>query len=153
MSIAMRVAASFVLIAAMLGASAGAVDLQPGQWEISTKRERDGVVAERPTRTLCITADKAKDVAEQVGKALPTELFTTRSTTCKIVDRVTTADEVTWHMQCTGLFPVEQTGRYFVDNPQHVTSTVRSSVSVSGGRKTLSSTLTTEARRVGECPK
>lgn len=136
---------------AVITLPAKAVDLQPGQWEVSTKRERDGVVTQRPMRATCITPEKAKQITEEIGKALPTSQTSTRSTTCQILDRKTTDKEVTWRMQCTGLFPAEQTGRYVVDSPQHYTSTVHSSVKVN--QKTLSSTLTTEGRRIGECPK
>jgi len=142
----------FVAISATaMAAAAQAVDLQVGLWEVSTKSERGGVVTQRPVRTLCIAPDKAKEITAQVAKALPTDKFSSRNTTCKIVDLKVGDKEVAWRTQCTGQFPAEQTGRYVVENPQHYTNTVRSSVKVA--QKTLSSTLTTEGRRTGECPK
>jgi hypothetical protein len=137
--------------AAAMAAAAQAVDLQAGLWEVSTTSARNGVSTPRPARTLCMTPEKAKAITAQIAKALPTDTFSSRNTTCKIVDLRETEKEVTWRTQCTGQFPAEQTGRYVVDNPQHYTNTVRSSVK--GVKKTLSSTLTTEGRRVGECPK
>ena len=53
-------------------------------------------------------------------------------------------------MECSGLFPAEQVGRYAVDTPQHYTSELKSSVKLPG--KTMSSTLAIEGRRIGECP-
>jgi hypothetical protein len=144
-----------ILLAVTFGDVAHAVDLQPGQWEISTQRERAGVVTERPKRTACFTPDQAKKIATQLGKAIPPEPYVSRGTTCKIIDWKTPGDEVTWRMQCAGLFPGEQTGRFVIDSPEHYSFTVRSTVSVTRGgfSRTFSSTLTTDARRVGECPK
>ena len=136
---------------ALTVAPVGAADLQPGLWELSSKSDRDGVIAQRPLRKQCITPDKAKQVTEQVSRALPKNEFGNRGANCKIIDLKTTDQEVTWRTECSGFFPAEQTGRYVVDSPQHVTSEVHSSVKLA--QKTLSSTVTTEGRRIGECPK
>jgi hypothetical protein len=151
LSKAFLAAAGAAIMVTFSGLPVKAIDLQPGQWEISTKRERDGVVETRPSRTMCITPEKARQITKQISKAFPTNEFSSHSTTCKILDVKETDREVTWRAQCTGLFPAEQSGRYVIDSPEHYTSTVRSSVN--SGQKTLSSTLTTQGRRTGECPK
>ena len=143
------VGGTILLVAA--GSPARALDPQPGQWEISTKRESGGTVTQRPPRTMCMTAEKAKQVTTEISRIFPTGEFSNRGTTCKVVELKKTDKEVTWRAECTGLFPAEQTGRYVIDNPQRFESTVHSSVKA--GQTTLASTLTTEGRRTGECQK
>ncbi len=126
---------------------AKAVELQPGLWEISTKQERDGAVTQRPTRNKCITSEQAKTIS---SRAFLAGEFRLRGRTCKIIDQHQTDKEITWRMECPGLFPAEQAGRHVVDSPQHYTSELKSSVKLPG--KTMSSTLTVEGRRIGECP-
>lgn len=143
----LRVGATTTAIVAMAGLSAAAVDLQPGLWEISSRSERAGVVTQRPIRTKCITPVQAQTLSRRTFLAGE---FRLRGQTCKIVDLHQTDQDMTWRMECPGLFPMVQAGRYVVDSPQHYASELKSSVMLPG--KTMSATLSVEGRRIGECP-
>jgi hypothetical protein len=144
----LRSAAGVFAVVMLFAVSARAIDLQAGLWEISTKHERDGVTIPAPMRTKCIAPEQAKIISE---RAFPPAEFNRQGRTCKVSDLHKTDKEMTWRIECSGLFPAEQTGRYVVDSPQHYMSELKSSVKLP--TKTLSSTVTNEGRRIGECPK
>lgn len=129
-------------------APVGAVEPQPGLWELASKTEQGGVTTQRPLRTKCVTPE---DVKAAAARDLGTTEFPLRGRTCKVVDLQKTDKQTTWRVECPGMFPAGQTGRIEFDTPQHYSSELTSSVEISG--KTMSRTLTIEGRRVGECPK
>jgi uncharacterized protein DUF3617 len=144
---ALLVAASATLILAISSLPTRAVELQPGLWEVSGKKESNGVITQRPTRTQCITPEKAKEVSSRTS----IELSVSRGgESCKTVDSKKTDTGITWRMQCAGLITAEQTGSVVLDSPHHYTILFKTTATV--GRRTLTSTLTTEGRRIGECP-
>src|SRR5665647_576087 len=128
-------------ILVMAGLPAIAAEMQPGLWEVTSKSERDGVVKTRPTKTQCITPEKAKEA----GSRTSIELNMSRgSETCKIVDSKKTDNGMTWRMQCAGPIPAEQTGSSVFDSPQHYTTVTKTTATAA--RKTLTSTMTAEGR-------
>jgi len=136
--------ATLLILAAL---PAKAVDLQPGLWEVSGKTERDGVITPRPMRTKCITPEKAKDISRRPS----IEFSPSRgSESCKTVDSQKTVNGMTWRLQCAGLITAEQTGSFVFDSPQHYTILLKTTATA--GRRTQTSTLTVEGRRIGECP-
>ena len=144
---AVFVAASIIFVG-LTSFPANAVDLQPGLWEVSGKSERGGVITPRATRTKCITPEKAKDISSRTS----IEFSLSRgSESCKTVDSQKTANGMTWRLQCAGLITAEQTGSFVFDSPQHYTILLKTTATT--GRRTLTSTLTVEGRRIGECPR
>ncbi len=141
--IACAFAAALVLAA---GVALAADAPQPGQWEIASKTERNGVVKTRPLRTICMTPEKARDF----GARLQRDLITATGT-CKSIEPRKTDTGMSWSIQCAPEMPLRATASYAFDGPQHYVATVKSETSFAG--KTLVSTLTIEGRRIGECPK
>lgn len=126
---------------------AKAVDLQPGLWEVTGKEERDGVITQRPRRTHCITPGQAKEASSRTS----VELSVSRGgESCKTVDSQKTDTGMTWRMRCVGPIAAEQTGSFVFDSPQHYTVVLKTTATAA--RRTLTTTLTTEGRRIGECP-
>lgn len=144
-SLLVTAATAFLVMAAV---PAVAVEMQPGLWEVSSKSERDGVVTTRPTKTQCITPEKAKEAS---GRTSIEFSISRGSETCKIVDSQKTDKGMNWRMQCAGPIPAEQTGSSLFDSPQHYTTITKTTATAA--RKTLTSTMTVEGRRIGECPK
>ena len=122
-------------------------------WLTTTVRDRDGVVTQLPPRTKCVTQEMLKQSPASKGEdfGLPALLKNRFDISCKALDRKWSGPQLTWRIECTGLFPAEQTGRMTVENPQRYTQELKSSVKLPV--KTLHSVLTVEARRIGECPK
>jgi hypothetical protein len=54
-------------------------------------------------------------------------------------------------MQCTGPFTAEQAGSFAIDSPQNYTIVLKTTATVT--QTTVTSTLTSEGRRIGECPR
>lgn len=131
--------------ALLLAAPAHALDtLQAGQWQVTGKRERSGVVTERPPVTRCLTAEQARDIPKR-----PTEA--SQGATCRPADYQERGKTASWRMHCSGAFTVDTTASYSVPDPQHYSATFATTVTLGG--KTSSSTLTMQGTRLGECPK
>ena len=119
--------------------------LQSGQWRLTSKNERNGVVTEKPTATRCISPDQAK----QIPRRTPPD--TAQHANCTTADFKESGNAVSWRMQCTGTPTVETIVNYTVPDPQHYTATFKSTVTL--GSMTRSSTLSIQGTRTGECPK
>ena len=145
---ALRVAAIGTFALILTGVPALAVELQPGLWEVSSRSERAGVVQARPAKTRCLTPEKAREAATQTSMDLSKG---GRGEGCKTVESRKTDNGLTWRMQCVGLIAAEQTGSFAVENPQRYTAVLKTTATI--GSRSLTSTLTVEARRIGECPK
>ncbi len=145
----MRKAPIIAVAASVLALSSlrtAAVELQPGLWEVTTTRERGGTVTVRPKGIHCITPDKAK----RLRPGLFDESFGNRKS-CSSSEWQTTASGARWRVRCLiDNHSVDSTASYQADSPQHYTSELKSSVTIAG--TTATSTLRTEARRIGECP-
>lgn len=118
--------------------------LQAGQWQITGKRERNGVVSERPPVTRCITAEEARNIPKQPAG-------TTQGATCQPADYKESGKTASWRMHCTGPFTLDTTANYSVPDPQHYSATFVTTIIVNG--KSTSSTLTLQGIRLAECPK
>jgi hypothetical protein len=145
-----------VIVALLVSPFAQALELQPGLWEIASKSERDGISRSLPTRSQCLTPEKAKrassrsvsEISSLVGEKLGSK---ERTKTCKVESSERTDAELNWQIRCPGQVQAEQIGKIRYDNPRHYTTilTIRMTV----GLRTLSSTVTMEGRRTGECPR
>jgi hypothetical protein len=145
------------IVASSLALSeAVAIEMQPGLWVLTSKSERGGVGQTNPTKVRCISAEESKSAASRTSVALTvraTALLNDRfgKDACKIIESKKTDDGASWLMRCNGITTAEQEGGLKFDSPRHYTSSIRTTVSFQG--KTATSTLTSEGRRTGECPK
>jgi hypothetical protein len=145
-----------VAVALPIGMPATAVEMQPGLWEVTVKAERGGVTTARPTKTRCITPEQARAAGSRTSIDLnggTSTALRSRSggETCKIVQSQKVGDVMTWRMQCAEPMRAEQIGRFAIDNPQHYTIVLKTMATVA--QRSVTSTLTTEGRWIGECPR
>ena len=119
---------------------------QPGLWQTTSKTERDGVTKPGETKSHCITPQEARDFANTSPRNVKG-----KDEDCKSTDLKKTANGMTWRMQCTGAVPVESTGSYTFENSQRYIAVFKTSAKFA--RKIITSTLTVEAQRIGECPR
>ncbi len=135
-----------MLCAVLLPAPVSAAEtLQAGLWQLTSKRERDGVTTERPPVTRCITPEQAKDMPRQS----PPDMA--KNPNCSTSDFKHSGNTVSWHMQCTGTPAVDTGVEYTVADPQHYAATFKTTVTL--GKSTTSSVLHVQGTRTGECPK
>ena len=132
-----------VLLAQVLPAAAA--ELQPGLWEISSKRVWNGVAAAEQSKTSCLTPEQSKKLAEMSPR--PESL----KAGCETVNAQKTGDGFSVHIRCAGVASVDSTASYVFDSPRHFTGTTKSTVT--RGQKVVINTLTVEGRLIGECPK
>ncbi len=119
--------------------------LQPGMWSLTSKRERDGVITERPPVTRCISAEQAKDMPRQT----PPDMA--KNPNCSTSDFKHGGNTVSWRMQCTGTPAIDTMVEYRIADPQHYAATFKTTITL--GRSTASSVLSVQGTRTGECPK
>jgi hypothetical protein len=149
------VCASFAILPA-IGGPAATVELQPGLWELTIKAERDNITTARPTKMRCITPEQAKAVAGRTSFELDSgAAIALRSRgggqTCRVVHSQRTGDVLTWRMRCDAPISAEQVGRFTIEGSQHYTIVVETKATVA--HRSVTSTLTTEGRHTGECPR
>jgi uncharacterized protein DUF3617 len=130
---------------AMLRSPAIGVEIpQHGSWNVITKIERDGTTIAERTNTRCITPEAAKRLEESLTpKPLDPQGM------CKRLDFAKTNTWLSWQMRCQGKTTAEVSTRYMVDSPQHYLIVVQTTSPLSG--RISRSTLTVEARRIGDC--
>lgn len=151
------VTGSLICAAAMMPASiAEAIDVKPGVWELTGSIERDGRVSVLPPGSRCISARAAADSREGAEFILNLGGFRSLEArlghgTCKMAEAKNTGALLTWSFVCKGKAVVRQDGQVLADGPEHFTMQVRTQMTT--GDRWLASTITTEGRYKGECPK
>ena len=152
----LRRAACVLAALTYFAASAEAVDLQPGLWELTSKVERNGAGSTRQPRSRCITS-KAADAARAksnfdmsaIAKARLSARF--GKDACKLVEAKNSQHLVTWRLRCAGSPGAEQEGTARFDDPRHFVVVIRTSITTRD--KTYTSVVTTEGQYKGECPR
>jgi hypothetical protein len=135
---------------------AGAVDLAPGFWELTTKFESEGDVSERPSRSRCISATAAaaartvESFALSAGAVAKLEAKFGKDA-CKLIETRNSTDSFSWWLGCAGNPGADQTGIASFDGPKHFTIEIRTVLRADGHSR--SSVVTLEGRHMGECPK
>lgn len=129
------------------------VALLPGQWEVVTRRDRNGVLTLLPTDTHCVTAEMARRKSRDgQAEARLAEFMKKRpALNCRIADRSVSGATSSWRLTCSGSLEAEQLGTLTVKSPEHFVEEMKTIVKF--GTTTIVSTLTVEGRRTGECPK
>jgi hypothetical protein len=89
--------------ALLMPSGAGAVDMQEGLWEITTKMDMPGMPAGMGETTTqhCFTGHEIEDPRNTLPK----------DDQCAILETSTSANTVTWRVQCKGERPMTGTGR------------------------------------------
>jgi len=151
---ALRGTACALAVVMLFAASAEAIELQPGLWELTSKIDRNGTVSTRSPHSRCITAEAAKAARTKTDFDISAGNKVRLSgrfgqDACKIVDRKNSRALMSWRLQCTGSPRVEQEGTARFDSPRHYVLVIRTSITAQD--KTFTSVLTTEAQYKGEC--
>lgn len=147
------VAGFLAVISASLPASA--IEMRPGLWALSTTIDRNGAVATRPSRTICVTAQKAAaarinrlaDAVEVLKGKLDARLV---GRNCQMFGAKSDAEATRWSLRCAGSSIVEQESRLKFESPDHFVLTIRTSGVVRDAPFAI--VATTEGRRDGACP-
>ena len=147
-----------VLLAAALclAAPVRAVDLKPGMWEITGSVERDGRTAQRPAQSRCISVRAARASRDDVSFILDLAGFSKLKArfgedACRLVESGNSPMRLDWRFICKGDAIIEQRGSIRAQGAERFTMDVTTRMTT--GEKWLSSSLRTEGRYKGECPK
>lgn len=144
--LSLTVAIAAVLLAPAGAGPAGAADgIQPGLWKVTSTPDIAGTAAPPQVKTRCMTAEDAADV----DKTFSPE-HRTRNSTCERVEHEFSGSRLKWRLQCTGQMSMDVAGTFEFVTPEHYTAVVTSSSEI-GGQK-MSSRVTIEGERIGECP-
>jgi hypothetical protein len=133
-----------------------AIEMQPGLWVLTSKSDRGGLAKSNPTKVKCISTEEAKTAASKTGVNLTERarsVFNDRfgKDNCKLAESSKDDQGVSWLMRCSGVISGEQAGSLKFDSPRHYTAVVKTTVLFQG--KSITSTMTSEGRRTGECPR
>jgi hypothetical protein len=139
----------FGVVVASTTALAQTAAMRPGQYETTVEISRAGRAMKMPLRAtaVCVTAEDLKDWSRNVVK-------TSEGTTCKLSDYKPSGATLTFVRECTSASGTQTTykGTVTFTPPDEYRSVVN--VSGSGEATPLAgSTMTTTAKRVGDCAK
>jgi len=138
---------SFTLTAALLAAlasPAGAEGIQHGLWKVTSTPTINGVPGAPQIKMRCVTPEEAADV----DKTFSPEVRSANS--CERIEHEASGTKLKWRLQCTGQPAMEVTGAFEFDTPQHYSALVTTNVAIGG--QSMSSRVTIEGERTGECP-
>lgn len=150
------VLAAVVAAGTLAGTPVAALEMQPGLWEVTGTVERDGQISERRPRFRCVSPEMARTVATdgelELGAGARVMLDDRFGRNACRLTRDRTDDRVlVWQLRCTGTPAAEQDGTVRFESPRHYTVQVRTRMT--SGDRTVASTVTTEGRHRGECPR
>jgi len=139
--------ATVALTAALLSAialPAFAEGIQHGFWKVTSAPAINGVPGAPQVKMRCVTPEEAADV----DKAFSPEVRSANA--CERVEHEVSGTKLKWRLQCTGQPAMEVTGAFEFDTPQHYSALVTTNVAIGG--QSMSSRVTIEGERTGECP-
>ena len=139
--------ACVALVAALLSAfalPAVAESLQHGFWKVTSTPTINGTPGAPQVKMRCVTPEEAADV----DKTFSPEVRSANA--CERVEHEMTGTKLKWKLQCSGQPAMEVTGAFEFDTPQHYTALVTTNVAIGG--QSMSSRMTIEGERTGECP-
>jgi hypothetical protein len=133
-----------LLIAALLAAPAHAVDVEPGNWELSATTQvpgSDKPMAIAPT-TRCVTPEDAKDPARLLGQS---------GRQCEFSNRRDYGSTLSFDVACKGQVPMKGSGavRYGRDNFEGNLDLTAEGVVIGGQALVMKSRIS--GRRLGPC--
>ena len=139
--------AAVALTAALFSAiafPACADGLQHGLWKVTSTPAIDGAPGAPQVKLRCVTPEEAADV----DKTFSPEVRSANS--CERIAHEVSGTKLKWRLQCTGQPAMEVTGAFEFDTPQHYSALVTTNVAIGG--QSMSSRVTIEGERTGECP-
>jgi len=115
--------------------------MREGNWELSTKIMMAGMPVEAPPmkQTMCVTAEMLRNPAEAMSKIPGSD--------CKVTDYKLQGSTATYKMMCTQPAPISAVGEMKYAGSDAYTGTV--TIDMGGQNMTLS----TDAKRIGDCAK
>jgi Tfp pilus assembly protein PilX len=121
--------------------------IAPGEWKVTSTTVVNGVAQPTQSKSRCITAEQAQDLAKTFGP-----VSGTINSTCADPQIESSGRTLTWRLQCRGQLDADVAGKFIFDSPQHYTAMVVSQGRMAG---TLISDVKTglEGERVGDCEK
>jgi Protein of unknown function (DUF3617) len=142
MTVATKSLTAALLIA--LAHPALADTLQHGLWKVTSSPTINGAPGAPQVKIRCVTPEEAADV----DKTFSPEVRSANS--CERVEHEVSGTKLKWKLQCSGQPAMEVTGAFEFDTPQHYTALVTTNVAIGG--QSMSSRVTIEGERTGECP-
>jgi hypothetical protein len=127
-----------------LAGPASADTLQHGLWKVTSTPTINGAAGAPQVKIRCVTPEEAADV----DKTFSPEVRSANS--CERVEHEVSGTKLKWKLQCSGQPAMEVTGAFEFDTPQHYTALVTTNVAIGG--QSMSSRVTIEGERTGECP-
>ncbi|MGE0062635.1 MAG: DUF3617 domain-containing protein [Xanthobacteraceae bacterium] len=128
-----------------------AIELSPGEWQVTETGTENGQPVAPQVEKECMTADEARDAVNVVNE-MKKQIAEQGGAQCQNVDAKQTGNTVTFVMKCGDpkQFSFDITGVYTFVSATRYTGTLKSDVRVMGQRTTSDKKI--EAVRVGECP-
>jgi hypothetical protein len=128
-----------------------AIELQPGEWQVTETGTENGQPVAPQVEKECMTADEARDAVNVVNE-MKKQMTEGAGAQCQNVDVKQNGNTVTFVMKCGDpkqfLFDIAAT--YNFVSATRYTGTLKSDVRMAGQRMTSDKTI--EAVRVGACP-
>lgn len=140
-----RCAALLIVASAFVACPVGAEGLQPGYWKVTSVPEVNGAPAPPQEKMRCMTPAETSDL----DKTFSPEARTINSA-CERVAHELTATSLKWRLQCRGQMSMDIAGAFKLETPQRYVAEVATRMSMPG--QTVTSRVTIEGERVGECP-
>ena len=123
---------------------AGAEGLQHGLWKVTSTPTIQGAPGAPQVKIRCVTPEEAADVDKTFSPEVRSQ------NACERTEHEVSGTKLKWKLQCTGQPAMEVTGAFEFDTPQHYTALVTTNVAIGG--QSMSSRVTIEGERTGECP-
>jgi hypothetical protein len=142
MTVATKSLTAVLLFAATVPALADT--LQHGLWKVTSTPTINSVPGAPQVKLRCVTPEEAADV----DKTFSPEVRSANA--CERVEHEVSGTKLKWKLQCSGQPAMEVTGAFEFDTPQHYTALVTTNVAIGG--QSMSSRVTIEGERTGECP-
>src|SRR4051794_30013037 len=139
-----RLACVTLALFPLLASPAHADALQHGLWKVTTTPTINGAPSAPQVKMRCVTPEEAADV----DKTFSPEVRSANA--CERVEHEMSGTKLKWKLQCSGQPAMEVTGAFEFDTPQHYTALVTTNVAIGG--QSMSSRVTIEGERTGECP-
>jgi hypothetical protein len=136
--------AALAALLAALASPACAEGIQHGLWRVTSAPTINGAPGAPQVKMRCVTAEEAADV----DKTFSPEVRSANA--CERVEHEVSGTRLKWKLQCSGQPAMEVTGAFEFDTPQHYSALVTTNVAIGG--QSMSSRVTIEGERTGECP-
>lgn len=118
--------------------------IQAGFWKVTSSPTINGTPGAPQVKMRCVTPDEAADVDKTFSPEVRSQ------NACERTEHEMAGTKLKWRLQCSGQPTMEVTGAFEFDTPQHYTALVTTNVAIGG--QSMSSRVTIEGERTGECP-